>query len=214
MASAENAYVFQTDDFYIIFPQYKDIDFEFDKRPSPSDESITYYGAAAMVDRYKLGFDHMNIIGDHVKNGEYYKGALFLGNAGAFTFYDGKGYIVSDKHDDLNSVLKQTAAKDGDGFQQGTALYDNRTCPFDGEEFRYCRVLTEINGRICIVDSVLPMYMNDFTKKLQELGLKDALILDSGAGWNHSWYRNNQGEIINLFGFPSPFSNNWIVFRK
>ena len=214
--SAENSYVYETEDLYLIFPQYDHIEHVVKDRPSSSNKDITFCSGAAFVANYDMAFSHGNIIGDHVENGEYNAGRPIssdvIADYGAFTFYDGAGHISTDGSpmDDL----EKAALEGGDGFMQYQIISDYQPIHFITEEFRYFRALTEINGRICIVDSSVPLNLNDFIVKVQKLGVKDALMMDVGFGWNHSWYRNNNGSVVNLFGISIPFSNNWIVFKK
>ena len=51
-------------------------------------------------------------------------------------------------------------------------------------------------------------------EELQKLGVTNAIYMDMGAGWNYSWYRQASGKVLMLFGFPVPWSHNWVVFRK
>ena len=55
---------------------------------------------------------------------------------------------------------------------------------------RCYRTLAELNGHLCIIDSVRMIKFDDFMEELQRLGVTNALYMDMGAGWNYSWYRN------------------------
>ena len=49
---------------------------------------------------------------------------------------------------------------------------------------------------------------------LEKLGVTHALYLDMGNGWNHSWYRSNDGDVIEIHPKTHSFATNWIVFKK
>ncbi len=79
---------------------------------------------------------------------------------------------------------------------------------------RCYRTLAELNGHLCLIDSVNMLHFEAFMEELQRLGVTNALYMDMGAGWNYSWYRNAAERVITLFGLPVPWSHNWVVFRK
>ena len=79
---------------------------------------------------------------------------------------------------------------------------------------RCYRALAELNGNLCLIDSVNMLQFDDFMAELHRLGVTNALYMDMGAGWNYSWYRNAAEKVVTLFGLPVPWSHNWVVFRK
>ena len=85
---------------------------------------------------------------------------------------------------------------------------------FERPRARSYRTLAELNGNLCIIDSVKMMHFSAFMKELQKLGVTNAIYMDMGAGWNYSWYREASGKVRTLFGLPVPWSHNWVVFRK
>jgi hypothetical protein len=85
---------------------------------------------------------------------------------------------------------------------------------FDRPRARCYRTLAELNGNLCIIDSVNMMHFTQFMEELQRLGVTNALYMDMGAGWNYSWYRNAADKDVTLFGLPVPWSHNWVVFKK
>ena len=85
---------------------------------------------------------------------------------------------------------------------------------FDRPRARSYRTLAELNGSLCVIDSVNMLHFEEFMAELQRLGVTNALYMDMGAGWNYSWYRNASDRVVTLFGLPVPWSHNWIVFKK
>ena len=85
---------------------------------------------------------------------------------------------------------------------------------FDRPRARCYRTLAELNGSLCIIDSVKMLHFDEFMTELQRLGVTNAVYMDMGAGWNYSWYRAATGKVVTLFGLPVPWSHNWVVFTK
>ena len=79
---------------------------------------------------------------------------------------------------------------------------------------RCYRTLAELNGNLCVIDSIHMLHFEEFMEELHRLGVTNALYMDMGAGWNYSWYRDALGRVVSLFGLPVPWSHNWVVFRK
>ena len=77
------------------------------------------------------------------------------------------------------------------------------------------RVLAEYDDKLCIIQNTQPMVYTTFVDGLEKLGVKNAIYLDMG-GWSYSWYRNSEGELIELFpkSNDTKFQTNWLVFRK
>ena len=95
-------------------------------------------------------------------------------------------------------------------------LINNKTevMNFDRPRARCYRALAELNGNLCIIDSVNMIHFTDFMDELKKIGVTNALYMDMCAGWNYSWYRNAAENVVTLFGLPVPWSHNWVVFRS
>lgn len=209
---AENSYVFQTENLYVIFPQYRKVNFEFGDRPSMNkDSNLTYFATSAFFRNAEIEFRHENIVGDHAHDGSYYKGALEEGLS-AFTFYNNEAHFVLNDADD---AVKLAADNGGSGFEQFMAIYDGKDEKIQAGKFRCYRLLAELNGRLCMIESITPIDYEVFIQSALDLGVKNALFLDMGAKCSHSQYRNNKGKAINLFSAkPGSFVHSWIVFEK
>ena len=68
----EKTTVYDTGTVYVIFPEYSDVSLVCEKRPSKSDESVTWCSGAAFQHDISLGFSHENIDGDHAVDGVLY----------------------------------------------------------------------------------------------------------------------------------------------
>lgn len=210
VACAENCYVYETDTCYLLFPQYRKIEFVFENRPSKSDSGITLVSSSAFCQNIELGFRHMNIVGDHAKDGVWYEGNDEKG-LNAFIFYDGEAHFVRK---DPDAAIKLTADNGGDGFEQFLSIYEGEFVICRNKDLRCYRLLAELNGRICIIDTKYPMAYDDFVHTAMSFGVENALFLDMGSKVNYSWYRKNNGDTQNLFPLPIPLAHSWIVFRK
>ena len=204
--------IYKTDTFYVFFPEYDHVDLEYGSRPKKSDKSITWCSGAAFQHEIQLGFSDSNIEGYHASKGVYSDSEYVKDEYGAVTFYDGE---FKFEFDDPESAIKEAAAKGGSGFMQFRMLRDGELVNgFMMPRVRSYRVIAEVNGNLCIIDSIEMMRFGDFLDKLKELHVTNALYMDMGAGWNYSWYRKESGRVKTLFGLKVPWSHNWVVFRK
>ncbi len=208
--NAENCYVFQTDNLYILFPQYQRIAAVFDNCPSMNDDSLTYFATSAFFKKEEFQFHHENVVGDHAQDGIFYEGAKEDGLS-AFTFYDGQAHFVFDNPDE---AIKLTAENGGDGFEQFMTIWDGKAMSIRMGKLRCFRMLAELNGRVCLIESTAPMKYDEYIKSVVDLGVKKAIYLDMGGKSSYSKYRNNDGNPVNLFGKPGEFVHSWIAFYK
>ncbi len=65
---------------------------------------------------------------------------------------------------------------------------------------------------IC-TDSKEKTHFGDFIYNLNKAGATEAIYLDMG-GWKHSWYRDENGEAIDIYPSPTKYGTNWITFYK
>ena len=79
---------------------------------------------------------------------------------------------------------------------------------------RCYRTLAELNGHLCIIDSVRMIRFDDFMEELHRLGVTNALYMDMGAGWNYSWYRKADGSVKEIFSSPGQYTTNWVTFYR
>lgn len=42
----------------------------------------------------------------------------------------------------------------------------------------------------------------------------EALYLDMGPGWNYSWYRDENGNPVEIHSIPTEYATNWITFYQ
>lgn len=207
--AADGTYIYETDNFYIYFPNFDSVELVFKDRPSKKEEDIIFCAGALFHQERTLDFSHMNLVGDHTCNGEYYEG-YDHDELSAFTYCDGEIKFSFDNADD---EIRKACDKKGVGFEQFMIIKDGKPATFKFTRYRCFRTLTTINGKLCIIDNKKQMFLEDFRSEIIKLGVKDAMYMDMGSGWNYSWIRNTEGKIKNMFNIPVPYSQNWIVFR-
>ena len=209
---SDETVIYNTGKVYIFFPEYSSVELVCENRPSKSDDSITWCCGAAFQHTVSLDFTQENVEGDHAVNGVYYSSPYNKDSFAAFTFAGGE---FSFDFDDPCGAIKKAADAGGNGFMQFGLIKDHEVVMnFDRPRARCYRTLAELNGNLCIIDSVNMMHFTEFMEELQRLGVTNALYMDMGAGWNYSWYRNAADKVVTLFSLPVPWSHNWVVFKK
>jgi hypothetical protein len=208
----EQTVIYDTGTVYVIFPEYASVSLACENRPSKADASITWCSGAAFQHDISLGFTQENIEGDHAVNGTLYESPYNKSSYAAFVFADGQ---FSFAFDNPTQAVKAAAQAGGSGFMQFGLIRDGEiVMSIDRPRARCYRTLAELNGHLCIIDSVNMLHFDAFLAELLRLGVTNALYMDMGAGWNYSWYRSAAGNVVTLFGLPVPWSHNWIVFQK
>ena len=208
----ERTTVYDTGTVYVIFPEYTGVELACEKRPSKDDAGITWCSGAAFQHTVSIGFTQENVEGDHAVKGTLYESPYNKDSYAAFTFADGRYHF---EFEDPRGAVRKAAEAGGSGFMQFGLIRDGENVMNVNRPRARCyRTLAELNGSLCIIDSVNMLHFEDFMAELHRLGVKNALYMDMGAGWNYSWYRDAKEKVITLFGLPVPWSHNWIVFRK
>jgi hypothetical protein len=180
--------------------------------PTQEDESVIFVAEAAYTHALLNEFRHSNIEGDHVSGGVRYKGHSCESNTGAFVYYNGTWKFC---YDNYSYELDLAAENGGAGFGQEMIIYNGeikQTARKDGQKNQF-RALCEIGGRLCIADSNSVVTFGDFKQLLKAQNATNAIYLDMGDGWNHSWYRTNEG-VVELHPKTHNYCTNWITFYK
>jgi hypothetical protein len=209
---SQETVIYNTGSVYVFFPEYSGIELACGDRPSKKDSSITWCCGAAFQHTVTLGFSQENIEGDHAEKGVLYESPYNKDSFAAFTYANNE---FSFEFDEPTLAMKKAAEAGGSGFMQFGLIRDGEVVmDFKMPRTRCFRALAELNGHVCIIDSVKMMHFDDFLAELQEIGVTNAVYMDMGAGWNYSWYRRASGKVKTLFGLPVPWSHNWIVFKS
>lgn len=216
-------YVNDTIGLRIYTPNFSRIDLVCDIMPSPNDSTVIMCCEAAFTGKeiFKGGkvrpFEHRFIAGNHVSSGNLYKGYKCQANTGCFAYYpDSKSWQFA--YDDYKSLLEKAEKFGGLAFGQtmiifnGNDVHNGRPCK-DSSKNEY-RALCELDGKICIIDSNGTMKYGEFVRLLNAAGVRYALYLDMGRGWNYSFYRDNNGIARFIHNIKTAGTTNWITFYR
>ncbi len=77
----------------------------------------------------------------------------------------------------------------------------------------YLSALCLIDGKLAVADSKEKTHFGDFIHNQSKAGATEAIYLDIG-GWKHSWYRDENGNAIDIYPNPTNYGTNWITFFK
>lgn len=202
----------------VYYPQYSTIDLSCGEMPSKEHSTVIFCAAAAFTGSYLDDFKHSNVAGGHVTGGKFFPGYECHANTGCFAFYGDKTWEFVQG--DSVQALKKAAATGGMGFSQiliihnGKTLQNFRVNPKNNRDVNEFRALCEHEGKLCVVDSRGFVNFKDFVKDLEQLGVKNALYMDMGEGWNYSWWRHSNESIIEIHPTPHAYTTNWITFYK
>ena len=102
-------------------------------------------------------------------------------------------------------------------FERVLVAYDGVKCSKQAQKptsSNNYRVFAEYNGKLCIIDSDGVSNYTSFLDNLIKSGVKHALYLDMGRGWNFSYYRANDNSINYIHDYRIKYTTNWIVFKR
>lgn len=194
------------------YPQFSRIDLVCGTMPDDKEESVIFCAEAAFTHELLEAFAHSNIDGDHVSGGTRYAGAQCKDNSGAFVSWDNHWEFVQG---DYSVALDKAVAHGGMGFGQASIIHQGKRVEklWRGGVNQY-RALCEKGGQLCIVDSREAIEYAQFVDLLEQYGVTEALYLDMGAGWNHSWWRDADGTVREIHPRldKSRYCTNWITF--
>ena len=207
-------HVIDTDSLTVYYPNFSRIDLVTGTMPDKlTDTSVVFCCEAAYTGECLTEFKHTNIAGDHVSSGERFRGYRCTRNTEAFVWYENQWkFLWKEYSHELDSAAKHN----GMGFGQEMMIHQGKLCETirkDGNVNQF-RALCEVDGRLCVIDCKMQMAFGMFKKQLIAYGVKEALYLDMGPGWNHSWYRDEDGNAVDIFPYQHPYCTNWVVFYR
>ena len=200
----------------VYYPEYSKIDLACEQMPKAAQKDVEFYCEAAFTGELLTEFKHLNIADNHICNGEMKRGYRCKANTGGFVWGKGKWKF-------MRKVDYPTTANSWNmGFCQLLIIKDGAVRPIGNKmknNKNIYRTLCERNGKLCIVESRKVMTYESFVKCLSAYKVTHALYLDMGRGWNYAWYRDEKGQVKEIFPeskmAPSyKFRTNWITFYK
>ena len=196
--------------------------------PNIDDPNICLCVEAAFTGVKKDSFSAANVAGDYICAGRLRHGYRCEANTGLL-YSDSKNVIIAPT-DSLDTLSRRAQATGGSLFQQMLLVYNGKDVYHDNPIFKNNR---NIYRAICVFDddaakdngvkrpkgfSIIqcryPVTMDTFMSALLRIGIRHALYLDMGMGWNYGWFRANAGEPARLlFAVRSIYQTNWLVVR-
>lgn len=197
----------------IYYPNYSRIDLACGEMPKKEDESVIMLAEAAFTGELINTFQHSNIAGDHVSDGTRHKGYSCKRNNGAFVWYNDKAVFL---HKNYSPAFDKAAENGGCGFAQEMMIHNGKEVAHtrSDDNTNEFRALCLIEDKVAIADSKGYMPFGDFIDNLLKAGATEALYLDMGPGWNYSWYRDENGNPVEIHSTPTEYATNWITFYK
>lgn len=203
-----------TDQLCIYYPHQAHFDLVCETMPSDSDENIIFCAEAAFTGEYLDTFNHMNIMGPHVCNGTLYQGYDYNKYYGMFVAYDDQWQIATLPNDEL---IEQVVQHGGMAFTQYWVVKYGEVCPVQiqkDETVHHYRVIAEVRGELCIIDSKESVPYRQFLNALADYGVNNALYMDMGRGWNHSFWREQDGTFHEIHPYYHHYCTNWLTIYK
>ena len=200
----------------IFEPKFNDIDLVCGTMPSEDDSTVVFFAEAAFTGALLENFSHSNIAGDHVASDQRYAGYACLVNSGAFVYAQGKWKFVGQPY---STQLDSAARHHGMGFSQILLVHHGEGVPISLKALKdhnrnIYRALCQHDGKLYVMESRKSISLLEFKAALLRLGVEEALYLDMGEGWNHSWYRDSTGVVHEIHPYAHPYCTNWIVFYQ
>lgn len=203
-----------TNGLMILFPSYSRIDLRCGDIPKTTEKDIILFAEAAYTGApLEKEFEHSKIAGDHVSHGTRYKGYKCKRNTGAFVFYGGNWKFC---YKNYNAEIDSAQRYNGAAFAQEMLIHKKDIKPTarkDGNTNVF-RALCELDGRLCIIESLNNVRFGEFKSALLSVGVSEAIYLDMGSGWNYAWYRIDDKTIEVIHPKVHDYCTNWVTFYK
>jgi hypothetical protein len=180
--------------------------------PKIEQEEVVLCVAAAFTGKCLDQFAHNNILGPHISQGVLYEGYEEEGGYAIFASWGSqKCFFELEEQEKLEEV----AAVHGMAFTQYWVVKDGEgyNPPRQTVKQEYYRCIAQKAGRTYVIESKEVVKFDFFVKCLVEIGVENALYMDMGKGWNHSFYRNKEGEVHILHPQTHDFCTNWLVVK-
>lgn len=179
-------------------------------RPDSNDTKIKLSVAAAFTAQ-----NLKSIMGNYIIDGKV-KGGKKLKSTGYAAIFDNK-VIIKPSTEKINSYKNLAIRKKGDLFQQMLLVKDSNLvpCKIFGKKATYRRALAIINDTPCVIESEVRLSIDDFSRALIRMGIKNALCLDMGT-WSKGWLRteNNNYTSIGKLTSSTKDQTNWLIFTE
>lgn len=186
--------------------------------PSEADPTIGICVEAAFTGELLPEFKSSNVAGNYVIDGELHKGYKCNANTG-FLYADKSTFAISSSQY-CSKWIKKAQTSKGCLFQQmllvndGANVYRGKPIkPGSSNIYRSACIMGD--GSFAVIQSKTALPLAQFINSLIAMGVKDALYLDMGVGWNFGWYRTTTASApVRLFNYKSKYQTNWLVVKS
>lgn len=200
--------------FLCFTPEVCKLEYVVNVPPQKEDSTIMLSVAAAFTGRRMESFEYSNICGTYLADSKVWNKDIqpTVNIDASFAYWNDSSYFSKGK--DI-ILLDSTVKNNGVFFMQKRVLCNGDRGEMNLTKSTIYRVLAQYKGKLCVIQSSRPMTYQFFVDSLEGIGIKNAIYLDMG-GWNYSWYRNNNGDVIDLFPISNDtkYQTNWIVFKR
>lgn len=179
--------------------------------PDTTNQQIALCVAAAFTGKCLDDFTHSNILGTHISKGVRYEGYEETPEHYAFFAAWGKEKGIFELA--TPELLQAVQGAGGMGFTQYWVIKQGKAYKPERQKVKqeYYRCIAQKNARTYIIESKEIVAYSTFLQLLLDFGIENALYLDMGRGWNHSFYRDAQGILHVLHPYAHPYCTNWIM---
>lgn len=202
----------------VYYPQFSKIDLACGTMPEKTDTNVVFCAAAAFTGTFLDEFKHSNVASDHVSGGIRYEGYECNVNTGGFAYYGEKTWEFV--YGDYSVAFDKAVECGGMAYAQvmmineGEVKQTYRVNPKNTKDVNEFRALCELDGKLCVIDSKGFVNFVDFVNELSKAGVRHAIYMDMGEGWNYSWWRHSCGKAVEIHTTESGYTTNWITFYK
>ena len=206
--------VLDNSQFICFTPENCTLDYVVNTPPQKEDSTIMFCMAASFTGQRMETFEYSNICGTYFADSKVWNKDIqpTINIDASFAYWNDSSYFSIGK--DV-ALLESAIKNNGVFFMQKHVLCNGERGQMNLTRSTIYRVLAEYNDKLCVIQNTQPMEYIIFVQGLENLGIKYAIYLDMG-GWSYSWYRNSDGQPIELFskGPSTKYQTNWLVFRK
>lgn len=190
------------------------------ERPSISNPRCLLAVEAAFTGKLLEDSTHFmpsNICGDYVINGKRFTGYEEATTTTGCLCVTPGGVSVERASEE---VVSRAQVSGGYLFHQILLVENGQDCYVDRQpkkrtDIEYYRSLAQMpDSSLCIVQSTAEMNLTEFIAAMCQIGVKSAIYLDMGFGWNYGWYRSQVGaepELLFPVARKTRYQTNWLI---
>ena len=180
--------------------------------PNTEEQDVVLCVAAAFTGKCLDHFAHSNILGPHISKGVLYEGYEEEGGYAIFASWGKQKEFFALEN---QNKLEEVASAQGMAFTQYWVIKNGEgyNPPRQTVKQEYYRCIAQKAGQTYVIESKEVVKFSFFVKCLIDLGVENALYMDMGRGWNHSFYRDERGKVHILHPKTHGYCTNWLVVK-